>query len=99
MTSPELKIETHPLPPFLPKNAKLLILDEPTSALTAAETQILLDLIKEFKAQGIACVYISHKLDEVEEIADTVTVIRDGTHIGTRPMAELDTNQLITMID
>ncbi len=82
----------------LNKNAKLLILDEPTSALTAAETQILLDLIKEFKAQGIACVYISHKLDEVAEIADTVTVIRDGTHIGTRPMAELDTNQLITMM-
>jgi len=82
----------------LNKNAKLLILDEPTSALTAAETRTLLDLVKEFKARGMACVYISHKLDEVAEIADTVTVIRDGTHVATRPMAELDTNSIITMM-
>ena len=82
----------------LNKNAKLLILDEPTSALTAAETRTLLDLVKEFKARGMACVYISHKLDEVAEIADTVTVIRDGTHVATRPMAELDTNAIITMM-
>jgi D-xylose transport system ATP-binding protein len=82
----------------LNKNAKLLILDEPTSALTAAETKVLLDLVKDFKAHGMACVYISHKLDEVAEIADTVTVIRDGTHIGTQPMAELDTNKIITMM-
>ncbi len=82
----------------LNKNAKLLILDEPTSALTAAETQTLLELVKEFKSRGMACVYISHKLDEVAEIADTVTVIRDGTHVGTLPMAELDTNKIITMM-
>lgn len=80
------------------KNARLLILDEPTSALTASETRILLNLVKEFKAQGMACVYISHKLDEVAEIADTVTVIRDGTHIATRPMAELTTADIITMM-
>ncbi|MDK9697948.1 MAG: xylose ABC transporter ATP-binding protein [Siculibacillus sp.] len=82
----------------LNKNARLLILDEPTSALTASETRTLLDLVKEFKARGMACVYISHKLDEVAEIADTVTVIRDGTHVATRPMAELDTNEIITMM-
>jgi len=82
----------------LNKNAKLLILDEPTSALTAAETRTLLDLVKEFKARGMACVYISHKLDEVAEIADTVTVIRDGTHVATRPMAGLTTNEIITMM-
>lgn len=82
----------------LNKNARLLILDEPTSALTAAETRTLLNLIKQFKARGMACVYISHKLDEVAEIADTVTVIRDGTHIGTRPMAELTTDAIITMM-
>ena len=46
----------------------------------------------------MACVYISHKLDEVAEIADTVTVIRDGTHVATKPMAELDTNKIITMM-
>jgi D-xylose transport system ATP-binding protein len=82
----------------LNKNAKLLILDEPTSALTARETRTLLDLIKEFKARGLACVYISHKLDEVAEIADRVTVIRDGAHIATRPMAELSTDQIITLM-
>jgi D-xylose transport system ATP-binding protein len=82
----------------LNKNAKLLILDEPTSALTAAETKTLLRLVKAFKARGMACVYISHKLDEVAEIADTVTVIRDGTHVATRPMAELTTDQIITLM-
>ena len=80
------------------KKARLLILDEPTSALTTSETRTLLDLIHRFKAQGMACVYISHKLDEVAEIADTVTVIRDGTHIATRPMADLSTGDIITMM-
>ncbi|WP_404782354.1 ATP-binding cassette domain-containing protein, partial [Brucella amazoniensis] len=80
------------------KNAKLLILDEPTSALTASETRVLIDLIKDFKKQGMACVYISHKLDEVAEISDTVTVIRDGAHIATRPMSELTTPDIITMM-
>lgn len=82
----------------LNKNAKLLILDEPTSALTEAETATLLELVREFKAAGMACVYISHKLDEVAAIADTVTVIRDGTHVATHPMADLDTDRIITMM-
>lgn len=82
----------------LNKNAKLLILDEPTSALTSSETRTLLDLVAEFKARGMACVYISHKLDEVAEIADTVTVIRDGTHVATVPMADLTTDRIITMM-
>ena len=82
----------------LNKNAKLLILDEPTSALTTTETETLLGLIREFKAQGMACVYISHKLDEVAAIADTVAIIRDGEHVGTLPMRELDTNKIITMM-
>lgn len=71
---------------------------EPTSALTASETRVLIDLIKDFKKQGMACVYISHKLDEVAEISDTVTVIRDGAHIATRPMSELTTPDIITMM-
>ncbi|MTJ82022.1 MAG: xylose ABC transporter ATP-binding protein [Telmatospirillum sp.] len=82
----------------LNKNARLLILDEPSSALTATETRTLLDLILDLKRKGVASVYISHKLDEVAEIADTVTVIRDGTHVATRPMAELDTRKIITMM-
>ncbi|AYD03550.1 xylose ABC transporter ATP-binding protein [Neorhizobium sp. NCHU2750] len=82
----------------LNKNAKLLILDEPTSALTSTEIRTLLNLIKQFKAEGMACVYISHKLDEVAEIADTVTVIRDGTHIATKPIGELSTSSIVTMM-
>ena len=82
----------------LNKNAKLLILDEPTSALTTTETETLLELLREFRSHGMACVYISHKIDEVAAIADTVTVIRDGTHIGTLPMRELDTTKIITMM-
>lgn len=82
----------------LNKKAKLLILDEPTSSLTKAETQILLDIIKDLKKKGVACVMISHKLDEIAEVCDTISVIRDGTHVGTRPMSEMDTNEIITMM-
>ena len=57
---------------------RLLILDEPTSALTTSEIAVLLDIIRDLKAQGVACVYISHKLEEVAAICDTIVVIRDG---------------------
>lgn len=82
----------------LAKNARLLILDEPTSSLTAAETDVLLSIIEDLKREGVACVYISHKLDEVARVCDTVTVIRDGKHVATRPMAELTTDQIIAMM-
>ena len=80
------------------KRAKLLILDEPTSSLTKTETAILLDIIRALKRKGVACVMISHKLDEIEAVCDTISVIRDGRHIGTRPMGELDVDQIITMM-
>ena len=82
----------------LNKKAKLLILDEPTSSLTKSETAILLDIIRDLKRKGVACVMISHKLDEVAAVCDTVSVIRDGTHVGTRPMSGMDTNEIITMM-
>ena len=80
------------------KKAKLLILDEPTSSLTKSETAILLDIIRDLKRKNVACVMISHKLDEVAAVCDTVSVIRDGAHVGTRPMSEIDTNEIITMM-
>lgn len=80
------------------KRAKLLILDEPTSSLTKTETAILLDIIRALKRKGVACVMISHKLDEIEAVCDTISVIRDGRHIGTQPMGELDVDQIITMM-
>ncbi|MDL2353796.1 MAG: D-xylose ABC transporter ATP-binding protein [Pseudomonadota bacterium] len=82
----------------LNKQAKLLILDEPSSSLTAAEIAVLLEIIRALKAKGVACVYISHKLDEVAAICDTIVVIRDGAHIATTPMAQLDVNRIITQM-
>jgi D-xylose transport system ATP-binding protein len=82
----------------LNKQAKLLILDEPSSSLTAAEIKVLLDIIRGLKAKGMACVYISHKLDEVAAICDTIVVIRDGKHIATTPMAQLDVNRIIAQM-
>jgi putative multiple sugar transport system ATP-binding protein len=65
----------------LSKKVDLLILDEPTSSLNEADSQKLLNLLREFRSQGIACVLISHKLKEVEAVADTITVLRDGAVI------------------
>jgi D-xylose transport system ATP-binding protein len=82
----------------LNKQAKLLILDEPSSSLTASEIAVLLDIIRDLKAKGVACVYISHKLDEVAAVCDTVAVIRDGKHIATTPMHDMDVDQIITQM-
>ncbi|WP_424930305.1 multiple monosaccharide ABC transporter ATP-binding protein [Amaricoccus tamworthensis] len=68
----------------LSKDVKLLILDEPTAALSESDSQTLLDLIVELKARGVTSIIISHKLNEVRKIADTVTVIRDGATVSTR---------------
>lgn len=67
----------------LAKNVKLLILDEPTSALNESDANHLLDLLLEFKAQGITSIIISHKLDEVVRVADKITILRDGAVIET----------------
>lgn len=67
----------------LAKNAKLLILDEPTSSLNESDSQALLDLLLKFKSEGMTCIIISHKLNEVSYVADKITVIRDGSTIET----------------
>lgn len=67
----------------LAKNVKLLILDEPTASLNETDSQKLLDLMLEFKSQGMTCIIISHKLNEVSYVADKITVIRDGSMIET----------------
>jgi len=82
----------------LNKKARLLILDEPSSSLTSSEITVLLDIIKDLKAKGVACVYISHKLDEVAAVCDTISVIRDGKHIATTPMQALDVDKIITQM-
>ena len=82
----------------LNKNARLLILDEPSASLTAAEIEVLLEIIRDLKARGVACVYISHKLEEVAAICDTIVVIRDGKHIATTPMPEMSVDRIIAQM-
>src|SRR5581483_8771419 len=79
-------------------NAKLLILDEPTSSLEAHEVELLFRVIERLKSRGLAIVYISHKLDEIFRIADRVTVLRDGRFIGARERAETDAAELVRMM-
>ena len=67
----------------LAKNSKILLLDEPTAALTDSEVEILLDIIRNLKSRGISCLYISHRLEEVMEISDRITVLRDGKSVTT----------------
>ncbi|HEV2437162.1 MAG TPA: sugar ABC transporter ATP-binding protein [Verrucomicrobiae bacterium] len=79
----------------LSQNAKVMVMDEPTSALNAPEVEKLFSLIRELKQQGCGIVYITHKMEEIERIADRITVLRDGQWIGTAPAAELPTAKLI----
>ena len=79
-------------------NAKVLILDEPTSSLTAHETAQLFTVMKKLKAQGIAIVFITHFLDQVYEVSDRVTVLRNGTLVGTYPTTSLSRLELIRLM-
>jgi len=79
----------------LSKKSKILILDEPTAALSGNETRVLLDLLKKLRGRGIACVYISHKLDEVLELADRVTILRDGATVATLEADRADRGEII----
>ncbi|HEY8588087.1 MAG TPA: ATP-binding cassette domain-containing protein, partial [Naasia sp.] len=77
---------------------RVLILDEPTAALGAAEVQHLFEQVRAIRARGTAVVYISHRIPEVTEIADRLTVLRDGEYRGTFPTAELDPDDILKLI-
>lgn len=79
----------------LAKKSRILILDEPTAALAEAEVGILLRILGELRSSGVACIYISHKLDEVRSIADRITILRDGASITTLPMASAGIPEII----
>jgi D-xylose transport system ATP-binding protein len=79
----------------LRKNSKILILDEPTAALAEKEVQILLGIIKQLQEKGIACIYISHKLDEVFQISERITVLRDGKSIKTLNAKETNDKEIV----
>lgn len=79
-------------------DAKLIIMDEPTSAITEREVQKLFSFIAELKSKGITIIIITHKIDEVFQVADRVSVLRDGKYIGTKSIGELDHDRLISMM-
>ena len=76
-------------------NAKLIVLDEPTSSLTVREVAKLFEMMRNLKAQGISLIYISHKMDEIFEICDEVSVLRDGRMVMTRAIQDTNMDQLI----
>lgn len=76
--------------------AKVIIMDEPTSSLTESESELLFAIIKKLTAQGVAIIYISHKIEEVLDITDEVTVLRDGQLVGSWPTRELDMDSIVS---
>jgi ribose transport system ATP-binding protein len=79
-------------------NARLLIMDEPTSSLTLTETARLLEVVRELKTQGVAIIYISHRLSEVEAIADRAVVLRDGANAGSLARDEITHDHLVNLM-
>ena len=82
----------------LATNAKIIIMDEPTSSLTTEETKNLFKIIRLLKEQGIGIIYISHKLKEIKEIGDRVTVLKDGKYVNTRDVSDVEVEDLISMM-
>lgn len=82
----------------LAHDARILILDEPTSALSAAEVEVLFQVIADLKSQGVSIVYISHRLEELIRIGDYITVLRDGRITGHQPMAQVDVPWIVRMM-
>lgn len=78
--------------------AKVLVFDEPTSSLGRGEVERLFGLIRQLQASGVTMIYVSHRLEEIFEICQTVTVLRDGRHIATRPVSEVDHDALVRMM-
>jgi len=78
--------------------SRLIVMDEPTSSLTEREVETLFALIRNLKAQGVSVIFISHRLEEVFQVSDRVTVLRDGRHIGTAPLGELSVPDVVWMM-
>lgn len=80
------------------RNARVLIMDEPTAVLTAAETKILFSQVDRLRKHGVAIMFVSHKLQEVQEISDRVTILRDGQWIATKRTADLSLDEMARMM-
>jgi len=82
----------------LSMNASLIVMDEPTSALTERETELLFERMQALRKQGVSIIFISHRLEEVFAVADRITVLRDGEVVGTQPAADLDEDRVVQMM-
>ena len=80
------------------ENAKVLIMDEPTAPLGNREVENLFEMIRTLKSEGVSIIYISHRLEELFEISDRITVMRDGQLVATRPASELEMNDIIRLM-
>lgn len=77
---------------------KVLVLDEPTAPLTVAEVEVLFHIVKTLKERNITIIYISHRMEEIFQLSDRVSVLRDGCYVGTELTSEIDRSQLISMM-
>ncbi|HOR29594.1 MAG TPA: sugar ABC transporter ATP-binding protein [Candidatus Sumerlaeota bacterium] len=77
------------------RGARILVFDEPTSSLAHAESERLFDLIARLRRRGVTMIYVSHRMDEIFRLCDTISVLRDGRHVATRPAAEYDRDSLV----
>ena len=92
------EMQTVEIAKALAHRAEVIIMDEPTSAISNREVEALFRVIRDLKQQGVAVIYISHKMEEVFQIADTVTVLRDGCHVATSPLGALTQPELIRLM-
>ncbi|THF56379.1 sugar ABC transporter ATP-binding protein [Ollibium composti] len=82
----------------LSRDAKILIMDEPTASLVEADVQRLMGIVRQLRERGVGIVYVSHRLPEIFALADRVTVLRDGAHVATRDIGEVDERQLVSLM-
>ncbi|MDD2959762.1 MAG: sugar ABC transporter ATP-binding protein [Lachnospiraceae bacterium] len=79
-------------------NAKVVIMDEPTSSLSQSETEILFGIIKKLRSKGTSIIFITHRLDEIYEVCDRMSILRDGCYIGSREVKDISKNEMIEMM-
>ena len=79
-------------------DAKVIIMDEPTTALTQTETDVLFEVVNKLRSNGVSIVYISHRMEEIFQLCDRITVLRDGTYVGTEKISDIDMNDVVRMM-
>ncbi len=82
----------------LSKDARILIMDEPTASLVEADVQRLMDVVRQLRARGVGIIYVSHRMSEIFALSDRVTVLRDGAYVATRNIDEVDEAQLVSLM-